>query len=72
MSARYHRSRPTNSTREVKLPFNWPDGWRTVRASCAGMRTSTVYIVSSDGRSARLFGKSGRTPFSRREFFEMG
>jgi hypothetical protein len=65
---RYHKSHPAGIPREVNLPFNWPGGWRTVRASCAGRRTSSVYLVGGDG-SARLFGKSGRDRFHRGKLF---
>ena len=66
--SRYHESNPTGTTRDVNLPFNWPAGWRTVRAACAGRRTSSVYILGDDG-SARLFGRSGRPPLSRHRIF---
>jgi hypothetical protein len=68
MPRRYHKSILAGSPPEVNLPFNWPDEWRTVRASCAGLRTSSVYLVGGDG-SARLFGKSGRDRLRRGRLF---
>lgn len=68
MSKPYHKSSLAGSPREINLPFNWPDGWRTVRAACAGRRTSSVYVVDGDG-GARLFGKSGRDRFQRGRLF---